>query len=148
MLGQFRVGRPTNCSLRTDSAHKKLFMIHRTISIWGVSITLLTGCNTGIRDLDFESKQFTATYNVDSTKGIDSIRLSSLMDSKAIYAFSKDGKGTNHIQMGMLSKDTPFTWKVEGDSLRIDNKPYAVQKQDQGFVLKSDSTKIMLSQQP
>ncbi len=111
-------------------------------------LSLLAGCNPGIRDLDFESKQFSATYNVDSTRGIDSTRLPNLMDSKAIYAFSKDGKGTNHIQTGMLSKDTPFTWKMEGDSLRIDNKTYAVQKQDQGFILKSDSVKIILSQQP
>ncbi len=124
-------------------------MIYRALCAWAVALSLFIGCNSKIRDLDFESKQFVATYNVDSTRGIiDSSNLANLIDSKAIYSFSKDGKGTNHVQMGMLSKDTPFTWKVAGDSLVIDNKPYAVQKQDQGFMLKSDSVKIMLSQQP
>ncbi|GAB3792410.1 hypothetical protein GCM10028819_02540 [Spirosoma humi] len=93
------------------------------------------------------NKQFVATFNVDSTKGIDSTNLATLSGSKAIYSFSEDGKGTNHIQMGMLSKDTPFTWKVQGDSLFIDNKPYTIKQQDQGFTLKSDSAKIFLSQQ-
>ncbi|MBC3787494.1 hypothetical protein [Spirosoma utsteinense] len=123
----------------------------RSRSLWTVSLGLLASlvaCEVGIRDLDFESKQFTATFNVDSTLGIDSTSLTSLTGSKAIYSFSKDGKGTNHIQMGMLSKDIPFTWKLEGDSLRIDGEPYAVRKQDEGYMLKSDSVKIMLSQQP
>ena len=113
-----------------------------------LGIGLLAGCNTGIRDIDFVSKQFMATYNVDSTRGIDSASLGSLMESKAIYSFSEKGKGTNHVQMGMLSKDTPFTWKVSGDSLFIDNKPYTVEKQDKGFIIRSDSVKIMLSSQP
>jgi hypothetical protein len=123
-------------------------MLYRAICAWAVSLSLFIGCKKGIRDLDFESKQFMATYNVDSTRGIDRSNMARLMDSKAIYSFSKDGKGTNHIQMGMLSKDTPFTWKIQGDSLLFDNKPYAVQKQDQGFMLKSDSVKIILNQQP
>lgn len=110
--------------------------------------SLLVGCNNGIREIDFESKQFTATYTVGSTDAVDTTGLSDLLDSKAIYSFSKGGKGTNHIQIGMLSKDTPFTWQVNGDSLRINNTPYAVQKQDEGFILKSDSAKIRLSQQP
>lgn len=116
--------------------------------IRAVLLGLPVGCNSGIRDLDFESRQFAVTYNIDSTKGIDSASLARLMNARAIYSFSKDGKGTNHMQMGMLSKDTPFTWKVEGDSLRINNKPYAVEKQDEGFILKSDSAKVILSQQP
>lgn len=123
-------------------------MTNLKISFWAVLLSFLAGCKSGIRDIDFESKQFTATYNVDSTSGVDTSSLSDLLDSKAIYSFSKGGKGTNHIQMGMLSKDTPFTWQVEGDSLRINDTPYAVQKQDEGFMLKSDSAKIILSQQP
>jgi hypothetical protein len=126
----------------------KQLMIYLKISFWTVLLGFLASCQSGLRDIDFESKQFTATYNVDSTNGVDTSSLSDLLDSKAIYSFSKGGKGTNHIRMGMLSKDTPFTWKVEGDSLRINNTPYAVQKQNEGFMLKSDSTKIILSQQP
>lgn len=112
-----------------------------------LGLGLLSSCQTGVRDIDFVSKQFAATYNVDSTKGIDSTNLASLMGSKAVYDFSKDGKGTNHIQMGMISKDTPFTWKVERDSLYIDKKGYAIERKDRGFTLRSDSAKIYLSQQ-
>lgn len=123
------------------------FMAHWARSICGLSLGLLVGCQSGVRDLDFMNKQFAATFNVDSTKGIDSTNLATLSGSKAIYSFSEGGKGTNHIQMGMLSKDTPFTWKVQGDSLFIDDEPYTVKQQDQGFTLKSDSVKIFLSQQ-
>ena len=123
-------------------------MAYLQLSLCAGLLGFLAGCNSGIREIDFESKKFTATYNVDSTNGIDTTSLSDLLDSKAIYSFNKGGKGTNHIQIGMLSKDTPFTWKVDGDSLRINNTPYAVQKQNEGFILKSDSAKIMLSQQP
>ncbi|GAB3722270.1 hypothetical protein [Spirosoma lituiforme] len=116
--------------------------------IGGFSLGLLVGCQTGVRDLDFTNKRFGATFNIDSTKGIDSTNLAMLSDSKAVYSFSEDGKGTNHIQMGMLSKDTPFIWKVQGDSLLMDNKRYLVKPENQGFVLKSDSAKIFLIQQP
>jgi hypothetical protein len=70
------------------------------------------------------------------------------MDSKAIYNFGEAGKRIIHIQMGMLSKDTPFSWKVEKYSLFIDNQAYGVQQQEKGFILKSDSAKIVLSKQP
>ncbi|RYF53323.1 MAG: hypothetical protein EOO39_40930 [Cytophagaceae bacterium] len=116
--------------------------------IGGFSLGLLVGCQTGVRDLDFTNKRFGATFNIDSTKGIDSTNLAMLSDSKAVYSFSEDGKGINHIQMGMLSKDTPFIWKVQGDSLLMDNKRYLVKPENQGFVLKSDSAKIFLIQQP
>ncbi len=102
----------------------------------------------GIRDLDLENKQFEVTYNVDSTRGLDSVSRENLMRSKAVYSFSENGKGTNHTQTGMLSKDTPFTWKIEGSGLRIDDKLYAVRKQDNGFILRSDSAKLILMQQP
>ena len=123
-------------------------MTYWTKSIWMLLPGLLAGCDTGVRELDFVSKQFSATYNIDSTRGLDSATLAKLMDSKAIYNFGEDGKGINHIQMGMVSKDTPFSWKVEKDSLVIDDQMYAVQKQEKGFILKSDSVKIMLSKQP
>lgn len=123
-------------------------MLHRAILLLTVSLSLFIGCKSGVRKFDFESKQFSATFNVDSTLGIDSMRLANLVDSKAIYSFGEDGKGVTHIQMGMVSKDTPFTWKLQGDSLLIDNKPYAVQKQEQWLMLKSDSAKIMLSKAP
>lgn len=123
-------------------------MKRQSIIILSLCLGPLTGCNTGVRDIDFISQQFAATYNVDSTKGIDSTNLASLMGSKSVFAFSDEGKGTNHIQMGMLSKDTPFTWRIDRDSLFIDQKGYAIQKQDKGFILKSDSTKIMLTKQP
>ncbi|GAB3036258.1 hypothetical protein [Spirosoma pulveris] len=113
-----------------------------------LGLVLLSGCKTGTRDIDFVSKQFAATYNIDSTKGIDSTNLASLMGSKAIYSFSEDGKGMNHIQMGMVSRDTPFTWRVQQDSLYIDKKGYSIEKIDRGFTLRSDSAKIFLSQQP
>lgn len=108
----------------------------------------VASCSPGVRDIDFESKQFEITYNLDSTRGLDSINTANLVRSKAVYAFSKDGKGTNHTQMGMLSKDTPFTWKVEDKNLRINNQLYAVEKQDNGYTLRSDSAKIILVQQP
>ena len=108
----------------------------------------LAACSTGVRDIDFESKQFEVTYNLDSTRGIDSVNRENLMKSKAVYAFSKGGKGTNHTQMGMLSKDTPFTWKIADKNLTIDNQTYAIEKQDNGYTLRSDSAKIILVQQP
>ncbi len=123
-------------------------MNYWTRSIGVLFLGLSAGCDTGVRKLDFVSKQFTATYNIDSTRGIDSTVLARLMNSKAIYNFGEDGKGVNHIQMGMVSKDTPFSWKLEKDSLFIDAQAYAVQKQEKGFILKSDSVKIMLSKQP
>ncbi|MGF7217642.1 hypothetical protein GGR92_003817 [Spirosoma lacussanchae] len=108
----------------------------------------LAGCNSGIRYFDFISKQFTVTYNVDSTRGLDSSRMASLTNITSVYIFSEGGKGTNHVQMGMLSRDTPFTWSIRTDSLIIDNKGYAVQKQDIGYILRADSVKIILSKQP
>lgn len=123
-------------------------MSYRTKSSWILLLGLLAACDTGVRELDFVSKQFSATYNIDSTRGLDSTTLAKLMASKAVYNFGEDGKGVNHVQMGMVSKDTPFRWKVEKDSLLIDNQAYAVQRQEKGFILKSDSTKIMLSKQP
>jgi hypothetical protein len=41
-------------------------------SIWALSLGLIAGCDTGVRALDFISKQFMATYNIDSTRGLDS----------------------------------------------------------------------------
>lgn len=123
-------------------------MTHWVRSICGLSLGLLVGCQTGVRELDFMNKQFTATFNIDSTKGIDSTNLAMLRESKAVYSFDEGGKGTNHVQMGMLSKDTPFSWKVQGDSLLMDGKLYSVKTENQGFLLKSDSAKIFLSQRP
>ena len=118
----------------------------RFISV--ILLGLTASCSPGVRDIDFESKQFEVTYNLDSTRGIDSIDTQNLLKSKAIYAFSKDGKGMNHTQMGMLSKDTPFSWKMEDKNLRIDNQVYTIEKQDNGYILRSDSAKIILVQQP
>jgi hypothetical protein len=115
--------------------------------IWVAGLCLLIGCDGAPREMDFVSQQFVATFNVDSTKGIDSISLPRLMNSKAIYNFSDGGTGTYHLQMGMLSKDTPITWELKGDSLFIDKKPYTIRKEDQAFILKSDSVKIILSKQ-
>jgi hypothetical protein len=123
-------------------------MVYRATSLWAMSLCFLFGCKSGVRDLDFVSRKFTATYNVDSTQGIDSSNLNSLMGSRAVYSFEEKGKGTNHVQMGMLSKDTPFTWRVQNDSLYIDDAGYVVQKETKGFILRSDSAKIFLSQQP
>lgn len=123
-------------------------MVCRTTGLWAISLCFLFGCKSGVRDLDFVSKKFSATYNVDSTLGIDSSNLNSLMGSKAVYSFEEKGKGTNHVQMGMLSKDTPFTWKVQNDSLYIDDAVYVIQRETRGFILRSDSAKIFLSQQP
>ena len=113
-----------------------------------VSVGLITGCSGGVRDIDLESKQFEVTYNVDSTRGMDSTRLKTLQGSKAIYSFSKGGKGTQHTQTGMLSKDSSFTWQAKGDSLMINRDTYAIQKQDNGYKLKSASAMMILSQQP
>ncbi|GAB3036164.1 hypothetical protein [Spirosoma pulveris] len=123
-------------------------MMYRRISLWAIGLGLLIGCQSGIRDNDFASKRFTATYTIHSTERTDTASLTHLLDSKAIYSFRKNGKGTNHIQLGMVSKDAPFTWEMKGDSLRINNESYAVQKQGQGFVLRSDSARITLNQQP
>ena len=84
------------------------------------------------------NKKFQITYNLDSTRGFDSLRITTLKTSQALYNFGDDGKGTMHIQTGMLSEDNPFTWKVQNDTLFIDQKAYAVRKQDQTFVLRSE----------
>ena len=54
-------------------------MTYKTKSSWILLLGLLAGCNTGVRELDFVSKQFSATYNIDSTRGIDSSALARLM---------------------------------------------------------------------
>lgn len=113
-----------------------------------LSIAGLTSCESGVRDLDLINKQFQATYNLDSTRTIDSSRLAALRNTKAVYNFSEDGKGTTHLQMGMVSNDIPFTWTIRKDSLTIDQTVYLVRKQDKGLVLVNDSIKLMLSQQP
>lgn len=113
-----------------------------------LSITFFTGCNSGVRDLDFINKQFQATYNLDSTRTIDSTRLAALRNAKAVYNFSESGKGTTHIQMGMVSNDIPFTWTIKNDSLTIDKAVYFVRKQDKSLVLVNDSVKLVFSQQP
>ncbi|GAB3909919.1 hypothetical protein GCM10028803_48570 [Larkinella knui] len=109
---------------------------------------LLASCTTGVRDIDLESKQFEATYNVDSTRGLDSARRQSLLNARAVYSFSKAGQGRLHTQIGMLSRDSSFTWKIKGDSLQIEGQTFAIKKQDNGYDLKSDSVMLILSQQP
>lgn len=123
-------------------------MNYRLLIGWSLFIGSLAGCKTGVRDIDFMSKQFAATINLDSTQGIDSTKLSQLKASKTIYSFSEGGKGISYIETGMISEENPFVWKIQGDTLLINNKPYAVQKMDMGFTLKSDSAKILLSKQP
>lgn len=123
-------------------------MTNRILRIWAVWLALLAGCKHGTGANDFERKQFTATYTAAARQETDTTSLTHLLDSKAIYTFREDGKGINHVQIGMKSKDRLFTWKMEGDSLRIDNKPYGVRKHPQGFVLTSDSVSITLRQQP
>ncbi|GAB4023270.1 hypothetical protein [Spirosoma koreense] len=113
-----------------------------------LSVSCLIGCDTGVRELDFINKQFQATYNLDSTRTIDSTRLAALRNAKAVYNFSEDGKGTTHIQMGMVSNDIPFTWKVQNDSLSINKAVYLVRKQNRGLVLVNDSVKLFFSRQP
>ncbi|MFD2572975.1 hypothetical protein ACFSUS_20195 [Spirosoma soli] len=115
----------------------------------GMAGTLwLVGCSGGVRSIDLESKQFQATVNIDSTRGLDSTRIAELSRNKVIYSFSKDGEGQQHTQMGMLSHDTSFSWQLQGDSLRLDEQLYAIQKTDMGFKLKSDSALIFLQAQP
>ena len=58
-----------------------------------LSFTFLVGCESGVRDLDFINKQFQATYNLDSTRIIDSTQLEAFPNAKAIYNFGEDGKG-------------------------------------------------------
>lgn len=111
-------------------------------------IACFTGCDSGVRDLDFINKQFQVTYNLDSTRTIDSTKLAAFRNSKAIYNFSEGGKGTTHIQMGMVSNEIPFTWRIKNDSLSINKAVYFARKQDKGFVLTNDSVKLVLSQQP
>jgi len=113
-----------------------------------VSIAVFTGCNPGVRELDFIDKQFQATYNLDSTRTIDSTRLAALRNAKAVYAFSEGGKGVNHIRIGMVSSDIPFTWSIRNDSLTIGQAVYSVRKENKGFVLFNDSVKLMFSQHP
>lgn len=123
-------------------------MKFRTTYLWFFSFPVLVGCSSGVRDLDFVSKRFTVTYNIDSTRGIDTTNLDNLTNASAIYTFNEDGKGTNHVRTGLLSRDTPFTWKVQADSLYINNTRYSVQKDVKGFILRSDSAKVFLSIQP
>ncbi|MFD1143540.1 hypothetical protein ACFQ4C_20605 [Larkinella insperata] len=116
-------------------------------SVWALILFLQSSCSSGVRDLDLINKQFQITYNVDSTRGLDSTNLAIFQNSKAIYAFSEGGKGTSHMQTGMLSKDHLFTWSLKKDSLLIDQTTYRIQKEGQRLVLRSDSAKIMMSQQ-
>ncbi len=113
-----------------------------------LSLTWVTGCGSGVRDLDFINKQFQVTYNLDSTRTIDSMQLTTFRNATATYTFTEDGNGMNHVQTGMLSTDVPFTWALNNDSLTIDRSTYTVRKQHKGFVLINDSTKLILSQQP
>ncbi|MGA0555290.1 hypothetical protein ACO2Q8_01465 [Larkinella sp. VNQ87] len=117
---------------------------------FGVAMLLMgiMGCQTGLRDFDLASKQFEVSYNVDSTQGLDSARLAVLVNTKAIYSFTKGGEGIVHTQLGMVSRDTIFQWKVQGDSLLINQDKYAVEKQVKGFKLKSNSAMLILRQQP
>lgn len=111
------------------------------------SLIWVTGCGSGVRDLDFINKQFQVTYNLDSTRTIDSTQLIPFKNATATYTFMEDGKGMNHVQTGMLSTDVPFTWTLKNDSLSIDQSTYKVRKQNKGFVLVNNSTKLILSQQ-
>lgn len=122
---------------------------HSFCCVWALLLFWQSSCNTGsIRDLDLINQQFQITYNVDSTRGLDSTQLATLQTSKAIYTFSKKGEGNRHILMGMLSKDTPFSWSLKKDSLLIDQTAYHIKKEGQRLVLRSDSAKIILSKQP
>lgn len=112
-----------------------------------LSISVLIGCTNGVRKLDLVNKQFKATYNVDSTLGIDSTQLRNLLSSTAMYDFGDDGKGTSYIQVGMVVREKPFTWRVVNDSLYIDKIAYNIQTQGRRFALRSDSAKIILSLQ-
>ncbi|GAB4027450.1 hypothetical protein [Spirosoma gilvum] len=112
------------------------------------TIAVFTGCQSTVRDLDFINKRFQATYNIDSTRALDSMQVAALRNSKAIYQFSEDGKGILHIQTGMLSNDTPFSWMLKDDSLSIDQAVYQVQKELKGMILRNDSVKLVFSQQP
>lgn len=112
-----------------------------------LSISALIGCTNGVRKLDLVNKQFRATYNVDSTRGIDSTQLNNLLNSTAMYDFGDDGKGTSYIQQGMVVREKKFTWRVVNDSLYIDQTAYNIQPQGRRFVLRSDSVKIILSLQ-
>ncbi len=112
------------------------------------ALVLFTACGSGVRDLDFINKQFQVTYNLDSTRTIDSTQLTTFRNATATYTFTEDGRGMNHVQMGMLSTDVPFTWTLNNDSLTIDQSIYTIRKQYKGFVLINDSTKLILSQQP
>jgi|GEM_PF-2355680 len=115
--------------------------------LYPLSIAFLASCDTGVRKLDLINKQFQATYNLDSTRTIDSTKLAAFRDAKAIYNFSEGGKGTTHIQMGMVSNDIPFTWTINNDSLSIDQAVYFVRKQDKGLILVNDSVKLVFSPQ-
>ncbi|GAB3759579.1 hypothetical protein [Spirosoma pomorum] len=117
-------------------------------NLLAASVTVLvTGCTTGIRDLDLENKQFEATYNVDSTRGIDSTNMARLQLTKTIYSFGENGTGTKHAQIGMLSTDSMFSWSIEGDkgeTLRINRNAFFVKEQSKGYRLMSDSTMLIL----
>jgi hypothetical protein len=118
----------------------------KKILVMGITVLIL-GCTTGIRDLDLENKQFEATYNVDSTRGLDSTDMARLQLTKTIYSFGEDGVGTKHAQVGMLSTDSSFTWSIEGEkgeSLRINRNMYFVKEQSKGYRLMSDSTMLVL----
>ncbi|QKZ14258.1 hypothetical protein [Spirosoma sp. KUDC1026] len=118
----------------------------KKILVIGITI-LVTGCTTGIRDLDLENKQFEATYNVDSTRGLDSADRARFQLTKTIYSFGENGVGTKHAQVGMLSTDSTFKWAIEGDkgeSLRINKDRYLVKEQSKGYRLMTDSTMLIL----
>lgn len=121
------------------------------MSVLGIAIMSAVGwmgCSGGVRTIDLEGKQFEVTVNADSTAGLDSVRLEEMRQSPVIYNFSEGGEGQQHMQTGMLSRDTSFSWQVDGDSLQLDEERYAIEQTDEGFKLKSDSALLFLRTQP
>jgi hypothetical protein len=110
---------------------------------------LMAGCSTGVRDIDLMGKQFDVSYNVDSTRGLDSMRTITLLNSKTILSFIEGGQGIVHRQTGTISKDSSFNWKMEEDGrVALNDQYYTIEKQVKGFKLKSDSAMLIFLQLP
>ncbi|WP_146624536.1 hypothetical protein [Larkinella arboricola] len=109
---------------------------------------LIAGCSTGMRDIDFINRQYEVSYNIDSTKGMDSARIAGLLNAKTVLNFLEGGQGTVHTQWGMVSKDSSFNWKLQEDQLVINDQSYTVEKLFKGYKLKSDAEMLIFRQQP
>ena len=103
-----------------------------------VCLSLLFGCSEPTKN-DFRSKTFTVFIDTDSTQSANMPNVSPdlLPIIQIEYEFNSDGKGVNWEKVGAISKEKPFSWHVDNDTLTIKetNRPqmaFQIEKQESG----------------